>query len=97
MGRRLETIRRDLTLGELADKLGVHHTMITSWRRQAIDGLAGGAGVGDVATAVSEREVETLHAKIGQLLMERDFLGSGSVIAELGGSDPLRVSWICPH
>jgi hypothetical protein len=50
-----------------------------------------------VATAVSEREVETLHAKIGQLLMERDFLGSGSVIAELGGSDPLRVSWICPH
>ncbi len=24
-------------------------------------------------------------------------LGSGSVIAELGGADPLRVSWICPH
>ncbi|MFX4088750.1 hypothetical protein ACKU27_27100, partial [Sphingobium yanoikuyae] len=24
-------------------------------------------------------------------------LGSGSVIAELGGVDPLRVSWICPH
>lgn len=32
------------------------------------------SGAGDVAKAVSESEVEKLHAKIGQLVVERDFL-----------------------
>ncbi len=71
----LEAIRGDLTLAELAAKHGVHHTMIASWKRQAIDGMAGTfSGVGDVARAASESEVEKLHAKIGQLVVERDFL-----------------------
>lgn len=35
----LEAIRGDLTLAELAAKHGVHHTMIASWKRQAIDGI----------------------------------------------------------
>ena len=49
--------------------------MIASWKRQAIDGMAGTfSGVGDVARAASESEVEKLHAKIGQLVVERDFL-----------------------
>ncbi len=71
----LEAIRGDLTLAELAAKHGVHHTMIASWKRQAIDGMTGTfSGAGDVAKAVSEGEVERLHAKIGQLVVERDFL-----------------------
>lgn len=37
----LEAIRGDLTLAELAAKHGVHHTMIASWKRQAIEGMAG--------------------------------------------------------
>jgi len=49
--------------------------MIASWKRQAIDGMAGTfSGAGDVARVVSESEVEKLHAKIGQLVVERDFL-----------------------
>lgn len=71
----LEAIRGDLTLAELAAKDGVHHTMIPSWKRQAIDGIAGTfSGAGDVAGAASESEVEKLHTKIGQLVVERDFL-----------------------
>lgn len=71
----LEAIRGDLTLAELAAKHGVHHTMIASWKRQAIDGMAGTfSGPGDAAKAISESEVEKLHAKIGQLVVERDFL-----------------------
>jgi transposase len=71
----LEAIRGDLTLAELAAKHGVHHTMIASWKRQAIDGMASTfSGAGDVARAASESEVEKLHAKIGQLVVERDFL-----------------------
>jgi len=71
----LEAIRGDLTLAELAAKHGVHHTMIAAWKRQAIGGMASTfSGAGDGAKAVSESEVEKLHAKIGQLVVERDFL-----------------------
>jgi transposase len=71
----LEALRGDLTLAELAAKHGVHHTMIAAWKRQAHDGLAGVFdGSADSARAVSEAEVEKLHAKIGQLVVERDFL-----------------------
>ena len=43
----VEAIRGDLMLAELAARHGVQHTMIASWKRQAIDGTAGtfsGAG-----------------------------------------------------
>ena len=49
----LEAIRGDLTLAELAAKHGVHHTMIASWKRQAIDRMAGTtSGAGDAAKAI---------------------------------------------
>ena len=71
----LEALRGDLTRAELAAKHGVHHTMIAAWKRQAIDGLAGVFdGSADSARAAGEAEVEKLHAKIGQLVVERDFL-----------------------
>jgi len=71
----LDAIRGDLTLAELAAKHSVHHTMIAAWRRQAIDGMAStSAGAGDAAKAASESEVEKLHAKIGQLVVQRVFL-----------------------
>jgi transposase len=48
--------------------------MIAGWKRQAIDGMAGTfSGGSDAAKAVSESEVEKLHATIGQLMVERDF------------------------
>jgi len=60
--------------GELAAKHGVHHTMIAAWKRQAIEGMANTfSGAGDAAKAVSESELEKLHAKIGQLVVKRDF------------------------
>ena len=70
----LEAIRGDLTLAELAAKHGVHHRMIASWKRQAIDGMAGTfSGAGDAVRAASDAELEKLHAKIAQLDVERDF------------------------
>lgn len=49
--------------------------MIAAWTRQAIDGMGGTfSGAGDVARSSSESEVEKLHAKIWQLVVERDFL-----------------------
>jgi transposase len=75
----LEAIRGDLTLAELAAKHGVHHTMIAAWKRQAVDGMAMTfSGAGEAAKLTSDAEVEKLHAKIGQLVIERDFLVKAS-------------------
>ena len=75
----LEAIRGDLTLAELAAKHGIHHTMIAAWKRQAIEGMGSTfSGAGEAAKAASEAEVEKLHAKIGQLVVERDFLAKAS-------------------
>ena len=85
----LEAIRGDLTLAELAAKHGIHHTMIAAWKRQAIDGMAGTfSGGGDAAKAVSESEVEKLHAKIGQLALEHDFLEGALTKAGLRSAKP---------
>jgi transposase len=75
----LEAIRGDSTLAELATKHGVHQTVIAGWKRQAIDGMtATFSGKIETATAASEAEVAKLHAKIGQLVVERDFLSKAS-------------------
>lgn len=71
----LEAICDDLTLAELGAKHGIHHTMIAAWKRQAIDGMSSTFAVASaVARASGEAEIDKLHSKIGQLVVERDFL-----------------------
>lgn len=68
----LEAIQNDLTPAELAAKHGVHYT-IAWWKRQGIAGMAGAvSGACDAVKAVSESEVEKLHSKMGQLVVEQD-------------------------
>ena len=75
----LEAIGGELTVSELARKHGVHANLIAGWKRQAIEGMAGvfdgKAGECDQAR---ESDVRELHAKIGQLVVERDFLAKAS-------------------
>ena len=71
----LDAIRGEQTLAELSSKHGVHPNLISQWKRQAIEQMStlfGGGGIDAVKDR--EAEVEKLHAKIGQLLVERDFL-----------------------
>jgi transposase len=71
----LEAIQGELTVSELAAKHGVHPNMISGWKRQAVEGLAGVFDKKTDSTAGAQQsEVERLHAKIGQLVVERDFL-----------------------
>lgn len=59
----------------LEAKHGVHQTMIATWRRQAIEGMAATfSGKSEATAAASEADLARLHAKIGQLVVERDFL-----------------------
>ena len=77
----LEALRGELTTAQLATKHGIHPTMVSDWKRQATQGLtavfADRSAAQETAKA-TEAEVEKLHAKIGQLLVERDFLAKAS-------------------
>jgi transposase len=75
----LEAIREELTTAELAKKYDIHPTMITAWKRTAIENMASAFDGKDTAEpTISAGEVEKLHAKIGQLVVERDFLSAAS-------------------
>lgn len=75
----LEAIRGELTISQLVAKHGVHQTMINTWKKQAIEGLSTVfESKPDAAGKTREANVEKLHAKIGQLIVERDFLVKAS-------------------
>lgn len=49
--------------------------MIAAWKRQAVEGVAATfSGKAEAVQAASEAELSKLHAKLGQLVVERDFL-----------------------
>ncbi|MBU2867300.1 hypothetical protein KO497_09945 [Pacificibacter marinus] len=52
-------------------------TRVTTWKRQAIDGLAGVFSDKVRRAEDNEAEVRELHAKIGKLAVENDFLSQG--------------------
>ena len=75
----IEALRGELTTSQLASKHGVHQTMVGEWKRQAMEGLVAVlSGKGEAKEDIREEEVEKLHAKIGQLVVERDFLAKAS-------------------
>src|SRR6202451_3379891 len=71
----LAAIKGDRTLAELAEQYDVHPNQITSWKAQLEGGAAGvfGPGVRNGAAA-PPIDVKSLHAKIGELTLENDFL-----------------------
>lgn len=75
----LEALRGEQTVAQLAAKHGVHQTMIDAWKKQAVEGMATVfSGKAEAADAAREVELDQLHAKIGQLVVERDFLRRAS-------------------
>jgi transposase len=71
----LEAIRGDQTVAELSNRYELHPNMITNWKRQAIDNMASVfAGASERKNKSDEAQIKELHAKIGQLTVERDFL-----------------------
>ena len=70
----LSALRGDATLAELAARHRVHPNLITKWKREAAEGLVDVfAGKVKQRDHVHEVELKDLHAKIGELTVERDF------------------------
>jgi transposase-like protein len=74
----LEALRGDKTVQEIAARHKVHPNQVSTWKRQAIEGMkvifSNGA---DHERQDHEAAVRELHAKIGELTVERDFLSRG--------------------
>lgn len=71
----LEAIKGEQTLAELAAKYSLHPNMITTWKRQAIENMADSfSSKSSRSKELDEARLKDLHAKIGQLTVERDFL-----------------------
>ncbi len=74
----LDALRGDQTVQEIAAKRQVHPNQVSTWKRQAMDGLGEVFSKGlDRDRRDHESEVRDLHAKIGELTVERDFLARG--------------------
>lgn len=75
----LAALKGEQTLSELAARFEVHPTMIAQWKRQAVEGLEQVFSDSSAKREeVSEAQIKELHAKIGQLTIERDFLAKAS-------------------
>jgi len=69
----LAAVRGEKTLAELAQQFDVHPNQITQWRAQLLESAASVFGATS-ETAPPPVDVKALHAKIGELTLENDFL-----------------------
>jgi transposase len=69
----LAAVRGDKTLAELAQQFDLHPNQITQWRAQLLDNAAGVFGAA-AQSGPPPVDLKALHAKIGALTLENDFL-----------------------
>ena len=71
----LAAMKNDRTIAQLAEQFDVHANQITAWKDQL---LASAADVfergGNAKSSAAEIDIKSLHAKIGELVLENDFL-----------------------
>ena len=70
----LTALRDDKTLAQLCAEFKVHSTQISDWKRQLVEHAAEGFTRRGGAERVPVIDVTPLHAKIGELTLENDFL-----------------------
>ena len=66
----LEALRGDRTVQEIAAKRQLHPTQVSTWKRQAIEGMAGVCSDNVKKAENKDGEIKELHAKVGQLAVE---------------------------
>jgi transposase len=71
----VDVIRENETVAELASKYQVHRSLLTRWKKEALEGLP---GIFSTAKKKNENDdqklIDELYKKIGQLEVENDWL-----------------------
>ena len=70
----LAAVKGDRTLTQLAEQFDVHPNQITAWKAQLESGASDVFSPGGSGAAQPAIDVKSLHAKIGELTLENDFL-----------------------
>jgi len=73
----LAACQGDMTMAEMVKKFDVHANQITEWKKQLLGNAPDVFGKSAKKAEASAETIEQLHAKIGQLTMENDFLERG--------------------
>jgi transposase len=79
----LAAIKGEKTLAELAQQFDVHPQQITNWRSQLLEGAAEIFGQDKSDPKEAAIDLKGLHAKIGELTLENDFLSGALTKAGL--------------
>jgi transposase-like protein len=73
----LEALRGDKMVQEIAARRQLHPTQVSTWKRQAIEGMANAFSDQVKKAENKDGEIKELHAKIGQLAVENVFCHKG--------------------
>ena len=79
----LAAVKGDRTIAQLAEHFDVHPNQVTAWKAQLEGGASDVFGAGSAAAAAPAVDVKSLHAKIGELTLENDFLEGALIKAGL--------------
>lgn len=70
----LAAIKGNKTLAELAEQFDIHQNQIQDWKKQLLEQADTVFGSGQERKAADGSQLKDLHAKIGELTLENDFL-----------------------
>ena len=74
----LDALGGDKTIQEIAVRHKIHPNQVSAWKQRAVEGLSEVFSKGaERSRGDHEAETRDLHAKIGELTVERDFLAKG--------------------
>lgn len=73
----LAAAKEEKTTAEIAQEFGVHGSQVAAWKKQLLDNATEVFEAAGDKKRDTDAEIKALHAKIGELVVERDFLSKG--------------------